>query len=248
MLLALNGLDISARILLGLIVTYLVATVSEVLLHRYIAHASSKARRYWARHPRLFGHLLKLHYRHTIVHHGLTFRMNHVTQFKDTNERELTDRIVALRADELIHREDYGLTIGLRGLISYNMTVAPILPILYWIAGPWALCGALPVLTLAPFSAMLLHPFLHEHHETARKPSAMVQLLMRTKYYRMLWTHHFVHHKYPNSNFNLLLGGDFLLGTYRRPNPSDLAEMEEVGMPLVFSKSHTEQCNFRIYD
>lgn len=182
MLLALNGLDISARILLGLIVTYLIATVSEVLLHRYIAHASSKARRYWARHPRLFGHLLKLHYRHTIVHHGLTFRMNHVTQFKDTNERELTDRIVALRADELIHREDYGLTIGLRGLISYNMTVAPILPILYWIAGPWALCGALPVLTLAPFSAMLLHPFLHEHHETARKPSAMVQLLMRTKY------------------------------------------------------------------
>ena len=48
--------------------------------------------------------------------------------------------------------------------------------------------------------------------------------------------------------FNLLLGGDFLLGTYRRPNPSDLAEMEEVGMPLVFSKSNTEQCHFRIYD
>lgn len=233
MIAAAEGFDVSVRVLLGLVTAYLVATVSESLLHRFVGHAGGRTRRFWARHPGLFGPLLRAHYRHAVVHHGLTFRVNHVTQFEDAEAKAETDRSVAPTADALIPREHYGLTIGLRGLVSYNVTVAPILPILYGLAGAWALCGALPVLTLAPLSAMLVHPTLHRHPEAAaREAPWIVGLLIRTRYYRALWRHHFVHHKHPRWNFNLLLGGDRLLGTYRSPDARDLDEMAATRMSV----------------
>lgn len=226
-------LSVPGRVLLGFAVTYLVATVSESLLHRYIGHANIWTRRFWSRYPRFFGPLLRVHYRHAIVHHGLTFRVDHLTQFANAEAQAEVDRHVAPRGDDLIRRERYGLTIGLRGLFTYNLTVAPIALILYVIAGPWAVWGAMPVLTLAPLSASLVHPFLHCHpEEVATKVPVLVAFLMRTRYYRALVRHHFLHHKYPNCNFNLLLGGDYLLGTHRWPTGLDVIEMEELGFPL----------------
>lgn len=225
------GLGILVRVLLGFAATYLVATVSESLLHRFVGHAGGKSRRFWAKHPRLFGSLLRVHYRHAVVHHGLTFRVDHVTQFEDAAAKAEIDRAVAPRADALIRRERYGLTIGLRGLVTYNLTVAPILPILYGLAGSWAVWGALPALTLAPLSATLVHPVLHRHHEAAaRAAPVLIGILMRTRYYRALLRHHFVHHKYPSWNFNLLPGGDHLLGTHRSPTVEDVNEMAAIGM------------------
>jgi hypothetical protein len=231
------SLDILARIFFGLSVTYLVATISEVVWHRHVYHASSRTRRFWARYPRYFDYFLRHHYRHTIVHHGLTFREDHITQFKDLEAKAEIDRIVAPKNDKLIHRDGYGLyssiSTGLSGLITFNITVAPVLPILYWIAGPWVLVGGVPILILSPMLTMLIHPFLHQHHEKpAPNPSIFFKVLMRTWYFKRLWRHHFVHHKFPNSNFNLLLGGDHLLGTYRRPDEKDLIDMEAFGIPF----------------
>ena len=89
---------------------------------------------------------------------------------------------------------------------------------------------------------MMTHPYLHQHHgEPAAKPSLIMKLVMRTWYFKMLWRHHFLHHKYPSSNFNFLLGGDHLLGTYRRPDKKDLAEMAEFGIPFERAKYHLER-------
>lgn len=233
MILSYNGLDILARIFLGLISTYLVASISELLLHRYFAHASSRTRQFWAKYPHVFGRLIRLHYRHAIVHHGMTFRVNHVTQFKDEDARNKVNRIIAPKQDDFIISEDYGLTIGLRSMITYNITVVPIIPILYLVAGPWVLIGALPGLAISPLTAMLVHPVLHQHpEESAHKAPAIAEFLLNTWYFRMLWRYHYVHHIHQNSNFNLILGGDFLLGTYRKPNAIELSKMATLRLPL----------------
>ena len=131
------------------------------------------------RHPRIFGCLIRVHYRHTVIHHGLTFARDHVTQFLDAADKERVDAIIATRGDPLIEKERYGLTIGLRGLVSYNVTVLPILPVLYWLCGFVACLGALPVLLAAPLLAMLVHPYLHlPHSEVLRRcPRPMAHLL-----------------------------------------------------------------------
>jgi hypothetical protein len=120
---------------------------------------------------------------------------------------------------------------GLRGLVTYNLTIVPIVSIVCMLAGPWALAGALPMLTVAPVLAMFIHPYLHRDHEAAtREAPALVALLLRTRYFRALSRHHFLHHKYPNCNFNLLLGGDYPLGTHRSPSAQDLSEMAAIGI------------------
>lgn len=44
--------------------------------------------------------------------------------------------------------------------------------------------------------------------------------------------HHWLHHKYPAYNFNLLLLGDFLLGTHLSPTERDLKRMAADHIPI----------------
>lgn len=224
---------------LGLGLSYLAASVSESWLHRCVGHAGARTRRFWARHPWLFGHLLKCHYRHSVVHHGLTFRADHVTQFRDGGEQAEVDRKVEPRADPHIRGERYGLTIGPRALVTYNATVLPIVPVLFAALGPWAAAGALPALAIAPLCAMLIHPYLHRDHSGAvGEAPPLIAALLRTRYFRAVARHHFLHHKYTRFNFNLMLGGDYLLGTHRWADAADRAEMAALGLPA-------EQCERR---
>ncbi len=123
------------QLTIGLATSYLAATVSESYLHRTVGHATPRLRRFWARHPRLCGFLIRAHYRHAVVHHGLTFARDHVTQFLDEADKDRVDTIVTPRADRLIKKERYGLTICLRGLLTYNVTILPILLVLLSPAG-----------------------------------------------------------------------------------------------------------------
>ena len=217
----------------GLAASYLTATVSESYLHRTVGHATPRLRRFWARHPRLCGHLSRAHYRHAVVHHGLTFVRDHVTQFLDEAAKARVDGIIAPRGDPCIERERYGLSVGVRGLLTYNATVLPILPALYWLGGPLACAGALPVLLVAPLLSKFVHPYLHlPHVEAVRIAPRPVALLLRTRYFRAVARYHYLHHVYQRSNFNLLIGGDHLLGTYRRAGPDDLRAMEAIGLPI----------------
>ncbi|WP_435007669.1 hypothetical protein P12x_004934 [Tundrisphaera lichenicola] len=224
---------IPLQIAIGLGLGYLAASISESLLHRFVGHARAGTRRYWARHPRLFGHLLRVHYRHAVVHHGLTYRSDHVTQFDDQVHRSRVDRVIGKAGDPLIVRERYGLTIGLRSLISYNLTVVPALPVLAVMIGPWSILGALPMLMAAPLMAMVVHPSLHRPYASVdpQAPRHLARLL-RTRYFRYLVRHHFLHHEDPTCNFNLLLGGDWLFGVGRRPDREELDRIRSLGLPI----------------
>jgi hypothetical protein len=123
--------------------------------------------------------LPRAYYRHAVVHHGLTFRKNHVTQFVSVEEKAAVDRITERAADERIRAERYGLTVGLWAFVTYNLTVFPIIPVVVILAGPWATAGA-SVLVVTPLLSMLIHPYLHREHEAAtRAAPAVVAFLLR---------------------------------------------------------------------
>jgi len=221
------------QLAVGLATSYLAATVSESYLHRTIGHATPRLRQFWARHPRLCGHLIRAHYRHAVVHHGLTFVRDHVTQFLDAADKARVDVLTAPRGDPCIAKERYGLSVGLRGLLTYNASVLSILPALFWLGGPIACAGALPMLLVTPLLSMFVHPYLHlPYHEALRLAPRPVALLLRTRYFRAVTRHHYLHHVYQRFNFNLLMGGDYLLSTYRRANLDDLQAMEEIDIPV----------------
>jgi hypothetical protein len=72
---------------------------------------------------------------------------------------------------------------------------------------------------------------LHRSYECGIQESpCCVAWFLRTSYFREVARHHYLHHKYPNSNFNLLLGGDWLLLVNRRATRTDIEEMKKIGL------------------
>ena len=79
---------------------------------------------------------------------------------------------------------------------------------------------------------MFVHPLMHSPYVISSQRKDLLGVLLRTKYIRRVIRHHWLHHKYPTYNFNLLLLGDFLLGTHLEPSESDIEEMRDSGIPL----------------
>ena len=125
----------------GFAVSYIASSLSESFLHRNVGHATARIRRIWSRYPRFCGFLSRAYYRHAVVHHGLTYTQNHVTQFLSNHDKVRVDAIVDSRGDDLIKGEKYGLSVGLRSLLTFNVPALPILPVLYWMCGPYACLG-----------------------------------------------------------------------------------------------------------
>jgi hypothetical protein len=49
--------------------------------------------------------------------------------------------------------------------------------------------------------------------------------------YKFLARHHYLHHRYPDKNFNVVLPfADYILGTNVRPSNADLSEMRQLGL------------------
>ena len=226
-------LPIYIQISTGLLMGYLTATLSESILHRYVTHATRQRKCRWASNPRLYCYLSRSHFRHAIVHHGWTFRSDHVTQFDNNNHRISVDSRALAAGDGKIKEIDYGLRAGWIGFVTYNLTTIPILPILAIVFGPWSAATATPLLAITPVLSRWFHPYLHCNHENAiREAPIWIAWLLQTTYFKAVARHHFLHHKHPNSNFNLLLGGDWLLGVHRSPTLADLEEMKGLGLRI----------------
>lgn len=219
--------------IVGLLAGYLTVTVSESALHRFIGHATSRRRHRWAANPRLCRYLLLSHFRHAVVHHGLTYKSNYVTQFDGKDHKDAVDRRTLAVGDVHVEKAGYGLMPGWTGLVTYNLTTVPVIVLLALVFEPVAAVAAIPWLAVAFALSRWFHPYLHRDHEAAvREAPRWVGRLLRTSYFRAVARHHFLHHKYPNSNFNLLLGGDWLLGVHRRATRADLDEMSAIGLRI----------------
>jgi len=226
-----------ARAAAGLVVGYLVATLAESVLHQHVQHAGPRFRRLQRRYPRLLGVFARAYYSHHVVHHCLTFRRDYAHQFAGPGDRWETDaRIERHRRGYLrqIRAERYGLTLG--GAWGYAMFVAPVVPAaaaVYLALGPVAAAAALLPLAVAyPLASELIHPLLHR--PLAEHPPGWAgrvgRWVCRRRLVRYVLAHHYVHHRDPAVNFNLLPGGDFLRGVGRRPTADEFAAMLDLGL------------------
>jgi hypothetical protein len=215
----------------GCLVGYIAASVSESICHNVFGHSPKWLRSAWRRHPRLFRAFRRMFWSHSVIHHGRTFRRNFVTQFRTAGEQAALDS--GLTAWELSRARSthYGLTITLRSVPYYVGPPSVVLPLLGYLGG-WAVLSGFAMFFLPPLLSMLIHPLIHMQRKEVERRGGLLSVLMCSEPARYIIRHHWLHHRYPSCNFNLLPLGDYLLGTYRRPSPQDYEAMRRDGIAV----------------
>ncbi|MCI0466290.1 MAG: hypothetical protein L0Y57_04690 [Beijerinckiaceae bacterium] len=222
-----------ALIFSGLVCGHLTISLCESFFHRTIQHASPSLRRWYEKAGWPGQSLLYAWYSHHVVHHSLTFRANHVTQFRSDAERsKLNSRLKTECIDDIIECR-YGVILGSQPK-SYVKYIAPSLPIftsLCCLGGGWFSIGACVPFFIWPLLAQFVHPYLHMRYDLVmQRGPIVIRALARTAYFRYLARHHWLHHRYKNCNYNLLLGGDYILGVHRPATAKDIGEMRSIGL------------------
>jgi hypothetical protein len=217
----------------GFVAGYCLVTLFESLFHDWILHAGRAFRRLQSRCPRMLFVFSQGFRSHTLVHHGSTFKKDHVTQFTDEPHQQQVDHSLSDSAGRRIVHERYGVTIKFRSILFFLVPLTPFVAIAASFA-PWAcLVGFLIPIALYPTMSGIVHPYLHMTYTDAITSSPWwLRPVLKTPYIRFLWRYHWLHHQYPQHNFNLLLGGDFLRRVNRAPTDSEIKEMEAIGIPV----------------
>ena len=199
---------------------YVVATLLESLFHDYIQH-----RGFFFSSSRMS---------HLTVHHQMSFR-SHTTQFENADQQENVDSFLARHFPSQlawVRKERYGVTLS---PLSRVMFVAPFVPFLapvYFFFGCSEFGVSLLPVFFTVFMSTVVHSYLHMSEEEAmKKCGTAMSFFLRSFLVRHIWRSHYMHHRYRNSNFNLVPGGDFMRGKYRTPTERDLEMMSELGIP-----------------
>ncbi len=80
------------QIILGVILGYILFSITESVIHRNILHAKGRRRKSWRKLRHLGVYINNSWYSHHVVHHCKTFRTDYVTMFYSRQqERELSD-------------------------------------------------------------------------------------------------------------------------------------------------------------
>ena len=80
---------------------------------------------------------------------------------------------------------------------------------------------------------MFVHPYIHLPYQQALEEAPKHDSkFFKTKYMRAVIRNHYMHHKYPDNNFNLILGGDYILGYHRNASAEDIESMKVLGIPV----------------
>jgi hypothetical protein len=227
---------IVVEVIIGLTIGYALGSLLESFLHEYVSDASTRLLAVWRRHPRLFRVLLNTHFSHHVIHHYQTFRKNHVTQFDSLEHRAALEAFLLRRGrhGKIIIKGDFANRVHAEGAVVFalpsiltGLMIGLVAPVSVAVSAALAL--ALPTL----FS-YFIHPFLHmSFSKGQRLAPPITAALLRTKYMRAVYRNHFLHHRYGGtSNYNLVLGADFVRRRLRKPDNDALRTMREIGMPL----------------
>lgn len=218
--------------MLGSVLGYILFSIAESIVHKYLLHAEWQTRESWRRLGYLGDYLNNSWYSHHVIHHFRTFKTNHVTLFDSERQKRELDQLLIANDKKLIILNSYGLRVG-----NLHENIRYCYPHLWWVfiicyfGEGWFALGVLVPLFFYIWIAEYVHPYIHlSHHERIATASPFMKLAMRTDYFKFLVQHHYLHHKYINCNFNLMLGADWLLGCHRSPETEELIEMTHLGL------------------
>lgn len=216
---------------LGIFLGYLSATITESLGHKFTGHPGSAQRKIYFKFPRIFAPFLKPLYQHLTIHHHKTFRSEFFEQFSDEDEKKRLDSWIAQRFSpefsSLVWKERYNLTlVGVAGTLPFALPFCLGPLVILATLGKLPFLGSL-VLAFSPvWLSKFVHPLIHKPEETARF-HPLIQWLMKTKYMRLVLRNHYLHHQQLETNFNLLLGGDFLVNLHRTATKEEETELQK---------------------
>jgi hypothetical protein len=224
----------SVLALFGLAAGYVIASLLESVIHEYVSDAGDPRVARWLKHPLLARPLLRARFSHHVIHHFQTYRADYVSQFVSIAHRERLRTMLLRRGrhGRIIIAGDFGNRLHGEGAFFFTLPSLAAGTILL-LTTPLAFAGAAaPGLLLPPFFSHFVHPYLHTPPATlnAQAPR-LVAMLLRTHYGRWMYRNHFMHHRTGGtSNFNLVLGADWLRRRIRRPSAADREAMVELGI------------------
>lgn len=217
---------------LGLILGLLSGTITESFGHKFFGHPSAWQLKLYFKCPKLFYPMLKAYYHHSVIHHEHTFKENILQQFKNEEDKQKVDAWIrntfSKSFSALIFSEQYNLTLkGISGILPFALpfTFGPIL--IFFSFGKVAFFASLVTAYTPVLMSKYIHPLVHVPLGLVDTPW-IAKKISRTTYMKKILQNHFLHHKYLDTNFNLLLGGDKILGLYRQPTDDEKIELEDV--------------------
>ncbi|MFN8674426.1 MAG: hypothetical protein U0457_20395 [Candidatus Sericytochromatia bacterium] len=225
-------MSIFNHIIIGIVIGYIVLSISESASHNYFLHGEKKIRIFWEKLGKLGSYILNSWYSHHVVHHYKTFKKDYVTQFSSKEEEEKLKNELFLIGKKQIVLNSYGLRVGSsKEWIKYSYPHLPHYLLMCYIGGFWFTIGAIFPLFFYEWLAHFVHPYLHmSYNEALKNSSPFIRWFLLTPYFKFLAQHHYLHHRYVNCNFNLLLGGDFFWKRQRFSTEANLLEMEKLGL------------------
>ena len=208
---------------LGLIFVYFTTSIWETFVHWKICHANKNTRLAWKRYGGIFNLLRKAYFLHNTIHHVKTYSSNYYVQFDSLNKKESLDSKLYSRPHLRVLRDRYGLSIsgfwGNAVFMAIPISIAISIFSLLAIKHVWfAILIAIVPMVLSKY----LHPFLHEENPISKSTSTIMKHFLNSRYFLYIQLYHYIHHRYPLCNFNLMLGGDYLLGVARTLTPKPI--------------------------
>jgi hypothetical protein len=77
--------------------------------------------------------------------------------------------------------------------------------------------------------ALLHHLAWNCIHEEMHNPRP--RWFARTRFFRFFAHYHWMHHRYPGKNYNVVFpGADFVFGKHQKPSEADVAQMQAIGI------------------
>ncbi|MFM7207512.1 MAG: hypothetical protein ACKO4T_12680 [Planctomycetaceae bacterium] len=114
--------------------------------------------------------------------------------------------------------EDHGIRLNLAEGLVESLPLALVL-------APFTITGAV----MFPLVVCLHHAIWNQIHMEMHKPEG--RFFASWAAYKCVARHHYLHHRYPDKNFNVAFPiGDFLCGTIARPTAADWEAMRAEGI------------------
>jgi hypothetical protein len=216
----------------GAVLGYILFSVFECMAHKYVLHAKRSTRNSWARLGSLGAYINDSWYAHHVIHHYKTFQTDHVTQFDSAQQEQELNQWLIARGKRSSVLSNHGLRVGnFLEKIRYLYPHLPWITVVCYLGGGEFAIGVLIPLFFYVWVAEHVHPNMHRpHQEAMRIASPLMKHLLNTRYFKALVRHHYLHHKFVDCNFNLMLGADWFLGCHRSPSKAELLEMSDLGL------------------
>ena len=202
----------------SLITAYVATSMWETLVHWKILHASRRRRQQWKRLGGVFNLLRKAYFSHAVIHHRKTYKTNYYVQFDSTEDKNALDARLKPRPQLRILGNRYGLDVsGFWETAVFIAVPVVISTSLFLLLCPDFVCLGVLIALSPLLLSKYLHPLLHAEATGPLEPHTFLSRLRlrRSRFFIYIRRYHYLHHEDVSCNYNLLPGGDWLLGVHK---------------------------------